>query len=59
MIFLEPVHCNLGVVEIIQSGLGKNWVQFSLANDLFIGIQLTKEKSPHRKLLVTGPQHEN
>ena len=32
--------CNLGVVELIQSGFGKDWVHFSLAIDLLIAIQL-------------------
>ena len=31
---------NLGGVKLIQNGLGKHWVQFNLANDLFIAIQL-------------------
>ena len=34
------LHCNLGVVDLIQSGLGKHWVQFSLASDLLIAFQL-------------------
>ena len=35
---------HLGVVELIQSGLGKYWVQLSLANDLLIAIQLDFNK---------------
>ena len=40
MIAIQLLHCNLGVVELIQSGHGKYWVQFSLANDLLKAIQL-------------------
>ena len=40
LIEIYLLHCNLGVVELIQSGLGKHWVQFSLASDLLIAIQL-------------------
>ena len=38
------LHCNLGVVDLIQNGLGKHSVLFSFANDLFITIQLDKRK---------------
>ena len=31
--------CNLGVVDLIQSGLGEHWVQFSLASALLIATQ--------------------
>ena len=39
-IVIELVHCNFEVVVLIRSGLGKNWVQFSLANDLLLASQL-------------------
>ena len=38
------LHCNLGVVELIQRGLGKHWVQFSLESDLLIESQLDQRK---------------
>ena len=34
------LYCNTGVVELIQTGLGKFWFQFSMSNDLLIAIQL-------------------
>ena len=34
------LHCKLGVVELFRNGLGKHWVQFSLASDLIRAIQL-------------------
>ena len=34
------LHFNLGVEDLIQNGLGKHWVQLSLASDLLIAIQL-------------------
>ena len=34
------LHCNLGVEDLVQSGLGKHWVQFSLENDLLTATQL-------------------
>ena len=40
LIEIQLLLCNLGVVELIQSGLGKHWVQFSLASDLLLAIPL-------------------
>ena len=34
------LHCNIGKVQLIQSGLGKHWGRFSLVNYLLIAIQL-------------------
>ena len=34
------LYCNIVLVQLAQSGLGKKWVQFSLANHLLIAIQL-------------------
>ena len=34
------IHGRLGVVDLIQNGLGKHYVEFDLANDLLIAIQL-------------------
>ena len=31
-------------MDLIQNGVGKHWVQFSLANDLLIAIQLDYRK---------------
>ena len=33
------LHCNLGVVDLIKSGHGKHWAQFSLASDLLLAFQ--------------------
>ena len=38
------LYCILGLVDLIQSELGKYWVLFSWANDLLIAIQLDKKK---------------
>ena len=34
------LRCDLGVKELIQTGIGKHWVLFNLANDLLIAFQL-------------------
>ena len=44
LIDIYLLHCNLGVGELLQCGLGKHWVQFSLANVLLVAIQLDLKK---------------